>query len=264
MTSEIGSPLQIFDHAMKTRGWMKFDSVVPTALCDRMRVDIAGHVQRCGELQRQAGIPGAPDGTAHHTVGYGDSLDEFLERGFLDEYITRFFDGPYILHAFNPVTVSSGHRNYVHRIHKDVRTHMGGFRVLVNLLLMVDEFTLENGATFILSGSHHEPTPPPQDFFFAHAERIVGPQGSVVLFDSNAWHCAGENRSDRTRSALTMSLSRPFLKPQMDYARFLGPERGARLSDRMRQLLGFNAGVATSLEEWYRPAGSRMYRHDQG
>ncbi len=264
MNNDMDSSFQTFDYAMNTRGWMIFNSVVPAALCDRMRIDIARHVQRCGELQSKVGIPGAPDGTAHHTVGYGDSLDEFLEQGFLDDYVARFFGGPYIMHAFNPVTVSSGRRNYVHRIHKDVRTHMGGFRVLLNLLVMVDAFTLDNGATYILSGSHHEANAPPEKFFYEHAERITGPIGSIVLFDSNAWHCAGENTSGRTRTAMTLSLSRPFVKPQMDYARFLGPERGARLSDRMRQLLGFNAGVATNLDEWYRPAGLRMYRPDQG
>jgi hypothetical protein len=50
----------------------------------------------------------------------------------------------------------------------------------------------------------------------------------------------------------------------MDYARFVGLSRVAQMSEHMRQLLGFHAGVPTSLEEWYRPAGSRMYRPDQG
>jgi hypothetical protein len=264
MSYEQDSQFHRFDYAMRTRGWLTFNAVVPTDLCEQMRADIDRHVVRCGELQVNAGISGAPDGTAHHTLGYDDSLDEFLERGFLDEYVQRFFGGPYILHAFNPVTIPSGGHNYVHRIHKDVRTHAGGFRMLLNMLVMVDAFTMNNGATFILSGSHHEGEAPPEEFFYEYAERIVGPIGSIVLFDSNVWHAAGENTCGRPRTALTLSLSRPFVKPQMDYARFVGAERGAQLSDRMRQLLGFNAGVATNLDEWYRPAGSRMYRPDQG
>src|SRR5437763_4482101 len=108
MSGEDKSLFQDFDYAMNTRGWMIFDAIVPVGLCDRMRIDIAHHVERCGELQIKAGIPGAPDGTAHHTIGYGDSLDEFLEAGFLSDHITRFFGAPYILHAFNPVTIASG------------------------------------------------------------------------------------------------------------------------------------------------------------
>lgn len=256
--------LQTFDYAMRTRGWIVFDAVVPIDLCDRMKADIARHVERCGRLQQAAGIPGAPDGTAHHTIGHGDSLDEFLERGFLHDHVEKFFEGPYILHAFNPVTIGSETRNYVHRIHRDLRTHAGGFRLLINMLVMVDEFTLENGATHILSGSHHAEDAPSDEFFYRHAERITGSRGSIVLFDSNVWHCAGQNLSGRTRTAMTMSLSRPFLKPQMDYARFIGEDRSRKLSDRMQQLLGVHARVATNLDEWYRPAGSRMYRPDQG
>ncbi len=253
-----------FDYEMSVRGWTIFPGVVSEDLCNRMRDDISQHVGRCGDLQLKAGISGAPDGTAHHTVGFGDSLDEFLKSGFLANYIEQFFGGPYILHAFNPLINSPGKQNYAHRIHKDVRTHTGSFRMLLNLLVMVDEFTLENGATHILSGSHKDPALPPETFFFRHAERITGAKGSIVFFDSGLWHAAGKNVSALPRTALTMSLSRPFLKPQMDYARYLGDKYGEGLSEELRQLLGYNACVATSLDEWYQPADSRMYHSDQG
>lgn len=256
--------LDEFDLAMTARGWTLFKSVVPPDLCDRLRKDIATHVERCGRLQVKAGIPGAPDGTAHHTVGHGDSLDDFLAAGFLEDYVRAYFGGPFILHAFNPVTIPRSGSNYVHRIHKDCRTHTGSFRMMLNMLVLVDPFTLENGATHILSGSHHHAGAPSEEYFFRHAERITGPVGSVVLFNSGVWHAAGQNRSERVRTALTLSFSRPFVKPQMDYARFLGPDRESSMPERLRQLFGYHARVATSLEEWYRPVGSRMYRADQG
>ena len=264
MAEAAAPPFEDFDYEMSVRGWVKFPNVVPTAFCEQMRSDISGHIERCGAIQAGIGIQGAPDGTAHHTVGFDDSLDRFLEHGFLEPYVARYFGGPYILHAFNPVLIAPQQRNYVHRIHKDVRTHTGAFRMVLNMLVMVDEFTLDNGATHILSGSQHDPSPPTESCFHRHAERITGPQGSIVLFDSNVWHAAGENTSPRARAALTLSLSRPFLKPQMDYARLLGPTAGARLSPKLRQLLGYNARVATTLDEWYQPAGSRMYLPDQG
>lgn len=253
-----------FDYEMSNRGWVLFDSVVSKELCERMRKDIKWHVERCGELQINAGIPGAPDGTAHHAVGYGDSLDEFLRLNMLEDYIKRFFEGPYILHAFNPIMNFPGKKNYVQNIHNDVRSYTGAFRLQLNMLVMVDEFTIENGATHIVSGSHGEAVAPSKEYFTRYAERIVGAEGSIVLFDSSLWHAAGQNISLSPRAALTVSLSRPFIKPQMDYARFLGMDYGASLSPALRQLLGYNSQVATCLEEWYRPAHLRMYRSDQG
>jgi hypothetical protein len=253
----------VFDYVIQTRGWMLFESVVPAELLDRMRRDIAKHVERCGRLQVAAGIAPAPDGTAHHALGENDSLDEFLARRFLAPFVGRFFDdAPYILHAFNPVTVAPGTRTYLHRIHRDVGTHAGSFRLLLNMLVMVDDFTTDNGATHILSGSHVSRDQPPDDIFWRHAERIIGRAGSIVLFDSNLWHAAGVNVSGHRRLALTLSFSRPFYKPQMDYARFLGPEYGARLSEDLRQLLGYHAQVPVDYREWYRPAATRLYRSD--
>jgi hypothetical protein len=262
-SSDVDDLSVLFDYRMQTRGWVLFDAVVPEDLLKRMRADITKHVERCGRLQVAAGIGPAPDGTAHHTLGSGDSLDEFLARRFLAPFVIRFFnDARYVLHAFNPVTVAPQARSYVHRIHKDSRTHAGSFRLLLNMLVMVDDFTLENGATHILSGSHLSADRPPDELFWRDAERLVGRAGSIVLFDSSVWHAAGINATDRCRMALTLSFSRPFVKPQMDYARFLGPEYGARISEDLRQILGYNSQVPISYEEWYRPAASRLHRAD--
>jgi len=253
----------IFDYLLATRGWMLFESVVPAGLLARLRLDIAAHVERCGRLQVAAGIGAEPDGTAHHVLGQDDSLDEFLGHRFLSSFVGRFFgDAPYILHAFNPVTVAPHSRTYVHRIHRDAGTWAGSFRLLLNMLVMIDEFTVENGATHVLSGSHHVAARPPDAIFWRHAERLVGPAGSIVLFDSNLWHAAGVNVGDRSRAGLTLRFSRPFHKQQLDYPRFLGADYGARLSGEMRQLLGYTSQVPADYGEWYRPAATRLYRAD--
>ena len=85
-----------------------------------------------------------------------------------------------------------------------------------------------------------------------------------LIFNSNLWHAAGVNRSDRSRRALTAAFTRPFVKPQLDYPRALGYERGDDFSPALRQLLGYNARVPTSLDEWYQPPGKRLYKRDQG
>jgi ectoine hydroxylase-related dioxygenase (phytanoyl-CoA dioxygenase family) len=135
---------------------------------------------------------------------------------------------------------------------------------LLNMLVMVDPFTLENGATHVLSGSHRQPRRPDPDLFWAKSERLVGPAGSIVLFDSNLWHAAGRNASTQPRCALTLSFSRAFVKQQMDYPRFLGEAYGERASAQLRQLLGYEAMTPASYEEFYRPLERRLYKADQG
>jgi ectoine hydroxylase-related dioxygenase (phytanoyl-CoA dioxygenase family) len=136
--------------------------------------------------------------------------------------------------------------------------------MMINMLVMIDPFTLENGATHVLSGSHLHAETPAGDAFWGSSERLVGPAGSVVLFDSRLWHAAGTNVSPNVRTALTLSFSRAFVKQQMDYPRFLGEAYGRSLTPEMRQILGYNAMVPTSYDEWYRPRDSRLYKADQG
>lgn len=254
-----------FDEQMRRKGWVLFESVVPAAHLPSIRQAVLDSVADCGRRQVEGGATTAPDGTAHHAVGQYPALDAFLEQDWLDGLISRYFgDAAYILHAFNPASVGPSATNYLHRVHRDVRTFGGDFRLMLNMLVMVDPFTTQNGATHVLSGSHHAPAPPPEAVFRAESERLVGPAGSIVLFDSNLWHAAGSNATDTTRTALTLSFSRAFIKQQMDYPRFLGPEYGAKCSPRMRQLLGFNAMVPVSYEEFYQPASRRLYQANQG
>lgn len=250
---------------LQERGWTIFDSVIPSAELRDIRKAILESVEDCGRRQVASGACAQPDGTSHHAVGQYPALDAFLERGWLAEHIARYFDGAaYILHAFNPAVVSPQRSSYLHNIHRDVRTHAGDFRLLLNMLVMVDAFTLENGATHVLTGSQREPIRPDPDRFWNQSERLTGPAGSIVLFDSNLWHAAGSNISAAPRAALTLSFSRAFVKQQMDYPRFLGEAYGRTLSPAMRQLLGYEAMTPVSYEEFYRPRESRLYRDDQG
>lgn len=265
MTNAVPHDVAWFDEQMTRKGWALFESVVPADDLPAIREAVLATVADCGRRQVAGGATRAPDGTAHHSVGQYEALDAFLDQGFLGDMVSRHFGGAaYILHAFNPAGVSPSATSYLHRIHRDVRTFGGDFRFMLNVLVMVDPFTTENGATHVLSGSHRSPDPPTDAVFWAESERLVGPAGSIVLFDSNLWHAAGSNRTDRTRTALTLSYSRAFVKQQMDYPRFLGPDYGAGASPRLRQLLGFNAMVPASYDEFYQPAARRLYRADQG
>lgn len=258
-------PLDQAAAQLASRGWALFERVLPEAELPAIRDAVFQCVEDCGRRQVASEACERPDGTGHHAVGQYPALDAFLEQGCLAEHVSRYFGGAaYILHAFNPAIVWPQSQSYLHRVHRDVRTHGGDFRLLLNMLVMVDSFTLENGATHVLSGSHREPERPDEACFRRAAERLTGPAGSIVLFDSNLWHAAGSNVSGHPRAALTLSFSRAFVKQQMDYPRFLGEAYGRGLSPGMRQLLGYNAMTPTSYEEFYRPREARLYKDDQG
>jgi ectoine hydroxylase-related dioxygenase (phytanoyl-CoA dioxygenase family) len=133
---------------------------------------------------------------------------------------------------------------------------------MLNMLVMVDEFTVENGATKLVPGTHRIRERPGDDYLESHAIRATGRAGTILLFDSNLWHSAAPNLSNGPRMALTLTFTRPFVKQQLDYPRLLGEEFPP--NERVRQVLGYNARVPVNYDEWYQPPEKRMYKPGQG
>jgi ectoine hydroxylase-related dioxygenase (phytanoyl-CoA dioxygenase family) len=90
------------------------------------------------------------------------------------------------------------------------------------------------------------------------------PPGSALVFDSTLWHAAGANVSGADRLAINHQFTRSYLKQQIDYVRAVGEAEVAQLPPRSQQLLGWYTRVVTSLDEYYRPEGQRLYRKGQG
>ena len=217
------------------------------------------------EVQRRNGIADGMAGTCHHLLGDRTALDELLERLPLDPVVRWFFNGPYILNSFGGFTnIAENAGGYIGNIHRDVRTFAPEFRLMMNFLIMLDDFTVENGATLLLPGSHRMAEKPDEADFMASAVPATGKAGDILIFDSRVWHRAGTNRTGAARRALTLTFTPPFFKQQLDYPRFLGPEYAARVSPKIRQILGYDARQPETIEELYQPPERRAYKSDQG
>ena len=101
------------------------------------------------------------------------------------------------------------------------------------------DFTADNGATRIVPGSHREPGhPDPDDDSIAVAAEM--PAGSVMIMDSQLWHCGGPNGTDDDwRLGLNVQYVRGFFRTQQNQYLSIPREQLASYSPRLRELLGF-------------------------
>ena len=252
-----------FDFLMATRGWTLFPGALAGRDLGALRADLDDLYDRCREVQTRNGVAANMEGTAHHLVGYDSSLDRMVDDFPLYDWVERFFAGKFIMLNFGASLNPAGSRSYVAKPHRDVRQFTRDVRTSLNMLVMLDDFTPQTGGTLILGGSHLvEPIPAPE-MFSRLADRVTGKAGDVILFDSQVVHSAGENRGDHRRRALTLCLGRPWLKPQIDFPRYLPDGREADLSPMARQLYGFDARVASSLDEYYQPPERWTFKADQ-
>ncbi len=116
----------------------------------------------------------------------------------------------------------------------------------------------------MIPGSHQKENPPAQEDIKKNSISVECPAGSMIVFDSTLWHASGVNTSGQDRLAINHQFTRSFFKQQMDYVRALGEKIILSQKPRTQQLLGFYTRVPTSLGEYYRSSGERLYRAGQG
>ncbi len=110
-----------------------------------------------------------------------------------------------------------------------------------NCIWMLDDFTLENGPTRAVPGTHllkRLPDRPTE----AHRDeiKITGKAGTVVVMNAHLWHGGEANLTAKPRTALHSFYCRSD-KPQQQYQkRLLSREVQARLSPQLRRLLALD------------------------
>jgi ectoine hydroxylase-related dioxygenase (phytanoyl-CoA dioxygenase family) len=111
-----------------------------------------------------------------------------------------------------------------------------------NSIWLLDDFTVSNGATRVVPGTHRSGTIPRlamPDPAAAHPDEVLitGRAGTVVVFNGHVWHGGTENRSDEPRRALHSYFTRRGNPQQLDQKKFIRPTTLARLSPAARFIL---------------------------
>ena len=249
------------------KGWFKIPHLLDEVLIQKLRDGMDDAYSFCREIQVKNGIDANTDGTVHHlpSVKSDVFLDllKVLKSNEIKKFLHKYFQGQFILNSYGGVINKKNKPSYVANIHRDVRFFNSENDFMINVLVMLDDFTLDNGATHLLTKSHTINEKPEENTFYNNAERATGTAGDVVFFNSKLWHAAGINKTNQQRRAITITLTKPFFKQQLDYCRLLGESTISKLDDHLKQLLGYNSRVPSNLDEWYQPKEKRFYKADQ-
>lgn len=111
-----------------------------------------------------------------------------------------------------------------------------------NSVWMLDDFTVENGATRMIPRSHTWRRLPDagNTGSLAGEELVTGEAGTVVIMNAHMWHGGTANRTDRCRRALHAFYTRND-KPQQQYQKaLLRPETVAGLTPQQRRVLAID------------------------
>jgi hypothetical protein len=219
------------------------------------------------EIQLRNGNDITTDGVALHALlsssKFIDFLYTLLDNGFVKSLQDSFFKSKCILNSFSALNNLPNQPNFSAIVHRDLRFYSAEFPVMVNCLIMVDDFTIENGGTYLLPYSHLEERKPSDEEFFANAIQATGKSGDILIFNANVWHAAAPNKTQDGRKAIPFTVSKSFMKQLLDYPRAIGYDMKDSFREDMQQLLGYHSRVPASLDEWYTGEKERYYKKDQ-
>lgn len=160
-------------------------------------------------------------------------LDTMLKRGSYKD------EEPYYLNNISarcPLKDCLGQQ-----LHIDSNLPGINYPIIINVLWLIDDFTLENGATRLVPGSHKWQEFASEGLVHKDEIRITGSKGSALIFNANLWHGGGINTTDQSRWAIALGYARWFIKPSFDFMRNTPQHIYDQMTEKQKDLLGFRS-----------------------
>jgi len=240
---------------LKINGFAVIDSGLPDEFLGRL----AKNLEEVYEIQKTEFLPygdltlTADADVARCLLSY---RQEFLDLALCDVLMglaERFLGSNFILVMQNGIINRPERPNYQSRYHRDLNyQHWVCSKPLaMNALFCIDDFTVENGATFVLQGTQHVSEFPSDCYVRSYEKQVIAPAGSFLVLDAMVYHRAGTNFSKFPRRAVNHVIGLPFIAQQVNIPSALSANRVVvPESESTLQYLGYRWAPADDVKSW--------------
>lgn len=122
------------------------------------------------------------------------------------------------------------------------------YAMSINIGWAIDDFTIENGGTIYIPGTHRETHGPRPEGGYPGEVSVQCPAGSLFAMDGRTWHQTGNNVTEGTsRTGLFAYYVRPFIVPQRPWTILVDQSRRDEFSADLWQRLGLEVGPTLTL-----------------
>jgi hypothetical protein len=167
--------------------------------------------------------------------------------------VTRYLGKEYVLTMQNGLINKPGHGNEQGKFHRDLNYQhwTSSSPIALNALLCLDDFTAENGATWVVPGTHNFSEFPSKNFLDKYSCQVTAAAGTYLVLDGMLFHKAGSNRTSRERRALNHVIGLPFMSQVIDLPAAMASNKIDLPADlQLQRFLGAQWGSVRSASEW--------------
>lgn len=205
---------------LKVNGYTVIDSGISQELIGELHEELSSiYGQQCREIGGEEKLLKIKDSDiVRCALSYSKKFLDVATNKALLSFCNRVFGTEFVLLQQNGIMNRPGRDNYQVKWHRDISyQHWTSSKPLaINALLCLDQFTHENGATFVLPGTHHIVEFPTNRFVTNWEKQMSVPAGSFLVLDAMLYHRAGVNRSSGVRFAVNHLIGLPFMAQQVD------------------------------------------------
>lgn len=172
-------------------------------------------------------------------VNRGPEFDRLYVYEPIIEACCRIIGQPFKLSTMHARTVRP--HSPAQDLHVDFRRELDGWPMVV-FIMMVDEFTTDNGATCFVPGSHKWPTNPTdllQDTSADYEGQVLAcaPAGSVIVYNGSVWHGHTANQTGKPRRSIQGAYIRRDAQSAVNHAARIRPETLGRIGQFAKYVL---------------------------
>ena len=170
--------------------------------------------------------------------------------------VSKLINGQFILNQQNGVINPAGASYNQGSWHRDLpyQHFISDVPLAVNALYCVDDFTSENGGTWVVPASHKVPNYPSDAYVAAHALQINAKAGQFIVLDCMAYHTGGFNRSSADRRAVNHVYTIPYFSQQIQIP---GNVDETGLTAEQRRMLGYDYPTPASVNAYLSSRGRK-------
>lgn len=161
----------------------------------------------------------------------------------------RLIHGQFILNQQNGVINPAGKGYNQGQWHRDLpyQHFLSSTPLAINALYCVDDFTIQNGSTWVLPATHKAAAFPDPGYIRNHALQVTAKAGDFIVLDCMLYHSGGQNGSDADRRAVNHVYTIPYLSQQI---RIPGNVLEEGLDETARRILGFTNTTPLTVDEY--------------
>jgi len=243
MAGEINNPdsdtLEFHRERIERDGFTVLPDVIESGLVEELRSDISRLEVELDVAPAANEFEGTSTRRIYNLLARGAVYEQVPVHDRVLPLVERVLDAGCLISSLSSIAIGPGESEQpIHADDQLIPISRPHSAVVCNTMWALTDFTEENGATWVVPGSHRFADAP--DFEVRH-ETIAAEMraGSVLVWHGSLWHGGGANRTDRVRVGLAMNYCAGFIRQQENQQLGIPLETVRRFSPRLRELAGF-------------------------